>query len=124
MYLKFGKPLQVLVDRGQRLAVVVAELDFLPEVLRRVRALDRFHEQKDLPLLLLDRGVAAVGQGARAAVAEPRDIVFVSAERLLLLRLRLERTVVLVDHLPDDLIVLHRYRSRPPATNRAVPISQ
>ena len=97
----------MFVDRGQGLAVVVAKLDFLPQVLGRVRTLDSLHEQKDLPLLLLDRGVAAISQWAGATVAESRDIVLVSAKCLLLLRLRLERTVVLVDYLPDDLVVLH-----------------
>ena len=37
-------------------------------------------------LSLLDRRVAAVGQRAGAAVAQPRDVELVAAERLLLLR--------------------------------------
>ena len=43
----------------------------------------------------------------RAAVAEAGDIVRVAAEGLLLRDLTLERAEVVVDHLPDNLVVLH-----------------
>jgi hypothetical protein len=60
---------ELLVDLGERRFVVAAELHLLPQVARRVRALDRLHEKIAHAVLLADRRVAAVGQRARLAVA-------------------------------------------------------
>jgi len=63
-----------------------------------VRALDGLQVQVQAAALLLDGGVAAVGQRARRAVAQARDVELVAAE-VLRLRLDLERAVVVVDDL-------------------------
>jgi len=70
----------------------------LPQLVRRVRALDGLQVQVQAAALLLDGGVAAVGQRARRAVAQARDVELVAAE-VLRLRLDLERAVVVVDDL-------------------------
>jgi hypothetical protein len=61
----------------------------------------------------LDSGVAAVGKWARRAIAHARHVVFIAAE-VLCCCLGLEATVVVIDHLPDDLIILHGCSPTPP----------
>ena len=70
----------------------------LPELVRRVRPLDGLQVQVQAAALLLDGRIAAVGQRARRAVAQARDVVLVAAE-VLRLRLDLEGAVVVVDYL-------------------------
>jgi hypothetical protein len=64
----------------------------------------------------------AVGERAAGSIAQAGDVVLIAAE-VLRLGFRLEAAVVVVDDLPDDLIVLHgdrplaqllRLGSRPP----------
>ena len=69
-------------------------------------ALDGLHVQVKAAALLSDRRIAAVGQRARRAVAQAGDVVLVAAE-ILGLGLDLVRAVVVVDDLPDHLVVLH-----------------
>lgn len=49
-------------------------------------------------------GVPTVGQGARLAIAEPGDVVFIAAESFILSRLKFERAELLVYDLPDNFI--------------------
>jgi hypothetical protein len=100
---ELGPELEVLVDQLERGHIALGQLDALPQVLGRVRALCCLHAEVEGSLFLEDSRVLAVGQRARALVAQARDVVLVAAHRLRQ-RLRLEGAVVVVDHLPDHLL--------------------
>ena len=57
-------------------------LDFLPQVLGRVRSLSSLHVQVAGPFPFQDSGIPGIGEGARVSVAEAREVVLVPAERL------------------------------------------
>lgn len=103
---ELGPVHQVLVYLLQGLCVVALELDFLPHVLGRVCSLYCLHVQVAASVFLLDCGIPAVGQRAGGAVAQTCDVVLIPAE-VLRLGFGLEAAVVVVDDLPDDLVVLH-----------------
>lgn len=74
-----------------------------------MRALDCFHVQIIDAFLLKDSGILAVGQRARDSVAKTGDVVLVSAKVLLrLLHLHLEGAILVVEAVPQRLIVMHR----------------
>lgn len=53
-------------------------LYFLPQVLRRVGPLDRLDVEVAHTVVLADGGVARIGERARALVAQPGNVVFIS----------------------------------------------
>jgi len=114
VHAEIGPVLELVIDLLERIVVVFRELDLLPEVGRAVCALDSLDVQEALALVLVDRRVLRVRQGARLPVAQPRNVVLVAAEVLaaatliLVRQLRFERAELLVDDLPNDLIALHR----------------
>ena len=67
---EFGPEREVLVDLGQRRGVLALQPDALPHVLGGVRTLGSLDVEVAAPVVLADRGVPAVGQRARAAVAQ------------------------------------------------------
>ena len=69
-------------------------------------ALDCLHAQVESAIVLLDGRVLRVGQRAGRAVAHTREVVLVAAERVRG-RFCLERAELLIDHRPDDVVVLH-----------------
>lgn len=73
------------VDLFEGFAVVLRQLDLLPELRGHVLALDGFHVEVDGAgfRVAADGGIAGVGEGAGLAVAESGDVVFVAAEVLL-----------------------------------------
>lgn len=100
--------LQLLTDLLKSLEIILGELDSLPKVLRRMRSLNCFHVQPAHALLFQDCSVLAVREWAGDAVAEARDVVLVLTEVLLGLReLHPERAEVVVDAVPDGLVVVH-----------------
>lgn len=71
------KPTYGISEYMQRDKVKHAHLDFFPQVLGGVRALDGLDVQVAHAIVLADGGVARVGQRARALVAEARHVVLV-----------------------------------------------
>lgn len=57
-------------------------LDFLPQILGGVGALDGLEVQVAHAVVFSDRGVSRVREGAGALVAEPRHVVFVPVVRV------------------------------------------
>ena len=111
--LRLGKVRQVLVQLAQCLCVIPAEVDFLPQILGAVRALDGLDVQMYPPVLLPYRGVFGVGEGAGAAIAHARggvrmlaELTRVAVRSLALRQRRLVRAELVIDHLPYHFIVL------------------
>ncbi len=104
-----GKELEVAAHQLQRLAIVLRQLDLLPHVLGRMAPLDGLHVQIADAVLLLDRGVAVVGERAGAAQAQARDAVGVAAEVALLGHAGPEGAEAVPDDIPDHSLVLHRW---------------
>ena len=101
-----GEVLELLGDEFEGLGVVGRQLDALPEMLGRVRALHSLHVQIADALVLADRGVPRVGQRAGTSDAKTRHIVRVLAERALIRHLGLKRAVPMVDDVPNHLVRL------------------
>ena len=89
-----------------------------------MRPLDRLHVEVEDAIFGANGGVTRVGEGARRAIAESGDVVFVAAEVLTfgspertlgkkrssrkgIDLLELKRTELLVDNLPDNLVGRH-----------------
>lgn len=109
----------MLIDLRESLEIALREFHLLPQPLGRVRSLDRLHAQVEPAIVLLDRRVLRVGERAGGAVAHAGEVVLVATERLRA-RLRLVRAEALVDHSPDDVVVLHAVQERGRETNETV----
>jgi hypothetical protein len=77
-----GVILKLFCDCLQSFGVISRQFYFLPQVLRGVRSLDSLDVQIADTVDLLYRGVPTVRKGARTAIAESADIVFVATEIL------------------------------------------
>jgi hypothetical protein len=108
VHVEVGPEREVRLDLLQGLGVVLAQPDLFPEVLGGVSALNRFYPQVANPLVLMHRGIAAVGKRAALSVTQTGDVLFVPAE-VLRGRLGLEGAEMLVDDTPDHIVVLHGY---------------
>lgn len=84
MQQELGPVDETLVDLLEGFGVVVRQADLLPPLAGHVGALGRLDVEVEALGVGVgaDRGIAAVGQRARLAVTEARDIVFVAAEVL------------------------------------------
>ena len=82
---EFGPVDETGVDLFERFAVVLRQLDLLPQLRGHVLPLDGFHVEVDGAGfgVAADGGIAGVGERAGLAVAEAGDVVFVPAEVLL-----------------------------------------
>lgn len=75
-------------------------------------ALDGFDIQVAVSFFLPDGCVSAIGERAGTADAQTRHVVRVLTERALPGDLALKRAELVVDNLPDDVVVLHGSISR------------
>ena len=83
MSLELGPELQMLIEQSQSLLVVLRQANFLPELLGEVGALYCFHVEVAVAFVFEHGGVPAVGEGARVARAQTRQVVLIAAESLL-----------------------------------------
>lgn len=96
----------MFVNLLQRLLVVLIELHLLPELVRRMRSLGCLHVEVAYTLLLPNRSVLRVGERTRPTIAQPCEVVLVSAE-VLTIGLDPKRTMLVVDDLPDHVVNNH-----------------
>ncbi len=82
---EFGPVDEARVDLRERVAIVLGQLDLLPELRGHVLAFDGLHVEVDGAGfgIAADGGVAGVGEGAGLTVTESGDVVFGAAEVLL-----------------------------------------
>lgn len=114
VYLRLWKEGKMLVELRQGLRVVTTQVDLLPEILRRMRALYGLYVKMYPTVLLPDSGILGVGEGATRTIAETSGRVGMLAKLLLIaistLRLchrRLVRAELVIYHLPYHFVVLH-----------------
>ena len=69
MSLKLCPELEVVIEHGKRLLVVLGQSDFLPQLLREVSALNSFHVEVTVAFMFENGRVSAVGEGARMSRA-------------------------------------------------------
>ena len=106
MLLEHTPVLQLIIDYGKCLFIVLKKFDLLPELFGEVSSLDDLHVEVALTLVLLNSGVSGVGQRATVSVAETSKVVLVPAELLCFSRY-LERAGLVVDDLPDNVVLDH-----------------
>ena len=97
----------MFVNLGQGFLVIIMQLNLLPQIPGCMGALDRFHVQITHTFLLSDGGVPTICQRARISVTKTSDVVFVAAEGCVFGHLAFERTVAMVDNVPNYFVVLH-----------------
>ena len=97
---------QLFIYLFERLLVVLVQLHFLPELAGSVSPLSCLHIEVADPLLFPDCGVLRISQRAGPAIAQPSEIVLVSAE-VLRFSLDSEGAVFVVDHRPNHLVYNH-----------------
>jgi hypothetical protein len=107
MYKILGEVLQVLGDDFQSLGVVGRELNFLPQVLGRVRSFRSLNEQIAYSFLFSNCCVQTVGQWTCTSKTKASHVVRVLTESPFTGDFSLERAKALVDDLPHYLVVLH-----------------
>jgi len=69
MSLKLCPELEVVIEHGKRLLVVLGQSDFLPQLLWEVSALNSFHVEVTVAFMFKNGRVSAVGEGARMSRA-------------------------------------------------------
>ena len=102
-----GKVLQLRGDQFQSLHVVGRQLDFLPHVLGRVGTFNSLDKQIAVSLFLSDGGIPTVGKRACTSDAQTSYVISMLTESSLLGNFGLEGTKLMVDNLPDNVVVLH-----------------
>lgn len=102
-----GEVLQLSGDQFQSLHVVGRQLNFLPHVLGCVGALNSLNKQIAVSFFLSDGGISTVGKRACTSDAQTSYVISMLTESSFFGNLGLERTELMVDNLPDNVVVLH-----------------
>jgi len=80
--LELGPELEVFIQNGKCLLVVLGQLYLLPELLWQVGSLDRLHVEVTVAFVLQDGGIACVCERTRVARAQAREVVLVATKCL------------------------------------------
>lgn len=107
----FGKVRQMFVQLGQGFGIVAGQQYLFPQVLGRMSSFDGLNIKVNFSLFFTNGSILGIGQRAGCAIAKTSDGVWVFAEMLFLTLgfadCRLERTKLVIDHLPYHFVVLH-----------------
>lgn len=102
-----GEVLEFFRNEFQCLRIVGRELDLLPQILGCVSSFNSFDEQVTVTILLTDGCITTVGQWTSTSDTKTCHIIGILTKRPLSRYLALKRAKLMIDNLPNDVVVLH-----------------